>query len=36
MISIWHKHWKRMQARAVTIFKSKMINFDYITDKNKT
>ena len=36
LISIWYKCWKSMQNRVARISKYKMINFDDVTNENKT
>ena len=34
--TLWHKYWKSMQNIAARISKYKMINFDDVTNENKT
>ena len=36
MISSWYKCWKSMQNKTARRSKYKMINFDDVTNKNKT
>ena len=36
MISLLYECWKGMQNRAAKVFKYKMINFDDVTNENKT
>ena len=33
---MWYKCWKSMQNRAARISKYKMLNFDDVTNENKT
>ena len=34
--TLWHKYWKSMQNIAARISNYKMINFDDVTNENKT